>query len=546
MDDEQPPPLDPPAAPAARRGKSIAIAAGIVAAVLVVGGGAAFLLLRGSGEQLLDMVPADADVVVTVYLDPSAGQKVNLLRMADEIPSLGSSEEISERVGDVIDQGLSASGLTHDDLDWIGSQVAISVDLPESGSIDTPVVTALVAADDEAAASSTLTKLREDDPSASGWRAEDHGGVEVWVGSDGTDEVAYGLVNGVVVFTNSAAAIDEVIATSSGERETLAGSAPFQGATAQLPEGKLALIYIDPSQLATAFEGLAADGRISTAIPDSSQDLEAITGVAMSLSAEEDGLALDMQMTFDPGSLPTDVREGLIAPDHENPLLSLVPQDALALISQIGLRTSIAGLVERFDALSSDSPPIDEAVLEALTGDLAIAGMPSGSAGVPSGVLMIGTSDAPATEQAIRSQVDVVVGKPRWQTTDHDGVAVSTLVDRSNSTPFAFSFAVFDGAAVLGASPEAVFEVIDARGSGSSIEDSATYRAAMGAVPTEGGSVYLDIDGLAEAIRRQVPPDQVADFDASVGSTMDHLDAFVMGTESSETTAHVRMFLRVG
>ena len=83
-------------------------------------------------------------------------------------------------------------------------------------------------------------------------------------------------------------------------------------------------------------------------------------------------------------------------------------------------------------------------------------------------------------------------------------------------------------------------------GSGSSIEDSATYRAAMGTVPTEGGSVYVDIDGLADAIRGQVPPDQVADFDASVGATMDHLDAFVMGTESSETTAHVRMFLRVG
>ena len=49
----------------------------------------------------------------------------------------------------------------------------------------TPVVTALVATDDEAAASSTLTKLREDDPSASGWRSEDHDGVEVWVGSDG-------------------------------------------------------------------------------------------------------------------------------------------------------------------------------------------------------------------------------------------------------------------------------------------------------------------------------------------------------------------------
>ena len=120
------------------------------------------------------------------------------------------------------------------------------------------------------------------------------------------------------------------------------------------------------------------------------------------------------------------MREALLAPDHENPLLSVVPQDALVLISQVGLRTTIAGLVEQFDASPRTRPPIDEAVLEALTGDLAIAACPQVRPGVPSGVLMIGTSDAPATEEAIRSQVDALVGKPRWQTTDHDGVEVST------------------------------------------------------------------------------------------------------------------------
>jgi hypothetical protein len=227
--------------------------------------------LRGSGEQLLDKVPADADVVVTVYLDPSAGQKVNLLRMADAIPSLGSGEEISGQIEDGIDEALSVSGLTHEDLGWVGSQVAISVDLPGSGATGDPVGTALVAADDESAASSTLTKLREDDHSASGWRSEDHAGVEVWVGSDGSGEVAYALVDGVVVFTNSVAAVDDVVAASSGQVETLAESADFQGATTDLPEGRLALVYINPRQLASSFEGLSADGRISPVIPDSSK-----------------------------------------------------------------------------------------------------------------------------------------------------------------------------------------------------------------------------------------------------------------------------------
>ena len=120
MDDEQPPPSRPARASRRsrppRRGKERRDRGGDRRCWPSLGGVGAFLLLRGSGEQLLDKVPADADVVVTVYLDPSAGQKVNLLRMADEIPSLGSSEEISGQIEDAIDEALSASGLTHEDL----------------------------------------------------------------------------------------------------------------------------------------------------------------------------------------------------------------------------------------------------------------------------------------------------------------------------------------------------------------------------------------------------------------------------------------------
>jgi hypothetical protein len=191
---------------------------------------------------------------------------------------------------------------------------------------------------------------------------------------------------------------------------------------------------------------------------------------------------------------------------------------------------------------------IDPALLDSLTGDIALAVMPTGPGAMLSGVVMVGTDDEAAMEATIRSLVDRTgsVGRARWKTQDHGGVEVTTLVDRSDVTAFALSYAVFDGAGVLGASPEAVLAVIDTVQGGSSVASSPAYLDAMSAVPNGATSVYVDIDGIADAIRAQVPPDQVDEFDKSAGATMDHLDAFVLGSEASAASQHIRMFLRVG
>ena len=121
--DQTPPP--PPTGGRANKVALIAVAA--VVGIAVVAGAAAFFLLKGSGEQLLDNVPASADVVAAVYLDPSAGQKTNLLRLADEIPALGSREQLTSQAQDTIDQLLSQAGLGHEDLEWVGAEVAVAV-----------------------------------------------------------------------------------------------------------------------------------------------------------------------------------------------------------------------------------------------------------------------------------------------------------------------------------------------------------------------------------------------------------------------------------
>jgi hypothetical protein len=525
----------------------VAAAAVAVALVASLGGVGAFLLLRGSGEQLLGKIPTDADAVVAIYLDPAASQKVNLLRMADEIPSLGTREDISGQIEDTIDQSLSSVGLSHEDLDWIGSEVAITMNLPQAGTRDLPVVTALIAADDEAAASATLTTLREEDPSASGWQHEDHDGIDVWVGEDDAGEpVAYALVDGVVVLANSVAAVDGVIAASGGQVDTLAASSAFQEATADLPEGRLALAYTDPSSLAGSLVELP-DAGLDPSLTEGS--LDALTGFAMSVSAEPDGLAIDAQVTYDPDRLTPELQATLTTAPYDDPLLRGVPPDSLVVMSQGWLAPTFEAMVSQLEEVAPQiAAAIDPAFLDSLTGDVALAVMPTVPGAMLSGVVMVGTDDEAAMEATIRSLVDVTAsaGRARWKSQDHGGVEVTTLVDRNNFTSFAFSYAVVDGAGVLGVSPEAVFAVVGTSQGGSSVASSAAYLDAMSAVPSGATSVYVDIDGLADAIRAQVPPGQVDEFNESAGSTMDHLDAFVLGAETSETSQHVRMFLRVG
>ena len=107
------------------------------------------------------------------------------------------------------------------------------------------------------------------------------------------------------------------------------------------------------------------------------------------------------------------------------------------------------------------------------------------------------------------------------------------------------TYAVIEGAGVIGLTPDAVHAVIDTQQGGESITTSSAYADAMDGMPDGSVSLYVDIDGIADAIRATIPSDQEAEFDRFAGETMDHLDSFVVGADQSEEHIHVRMFLRV-
>jgi hypothetical protein len=136
----------------------VGVAGGLAVALLLGGGAAAaFLRMRGAPEQILGEIPASTDAVVVAYLDPAASQKLNLVRLQGRFPSLASSQHLRDQVNAGLDAALRESGLDHRDVAWVGSEIAIAVDIRPQGD---PGVAVLLSVDDAGAADATLEKLR--------------------------------------------------------------------------------------------------------------------------------------------------------------------------------------------------------------------------------------------------------------------------------------------------------------------------------------------------------------------------------------------------
>ncbi|TMK58761.1 MAG: DUF3352 domain-containing protein, partial [Actinobacteria bacterium] len=191
--------------PGRRRGLKVAGIA--LAAVLVLAGAAgaaAFMLLRGSGEVILNKVPASADVVVTANLDPAASQKVNLLRIASRFPALGGPDQLQQQLNQTLDDVLRDVGMTHEDVRWVGSEVGLYVDVRSAQETS---YAALIATDDQGAAAASLQKFQAGlESKGATFHSSDHDGVQITVSAT-SDQPSFAIVDGVVVLGSDEGAV---------------------------------------------------------------------------------------------------------------------------------------------------------------------------------------------------------------------------------------------------------------------------------------------------------------------------------------------------
>jgi hypothetical protein len=150
MSDDQPTEqeISGPEGPGARTRRTAVLSGVAVALVAVLGGGAyaAYSFLNGGGPQPADVLPASTVAVVSVDLDPSAGQKIAAIKSIRRFPTLKkvlglhADDDLRKYVFDkVAGTGECSQDFDKDVEPWLGKRAAFAgVDL--GGSAPVPVI----------------------------------------------------------------------------------------------------------------------------------------------------------------------------------------------------------------------------------------------------------------------------------------------------------------------------------------------------------------------------------------------------------------------
>ena len=153
----------PPVPPARRSRKGLVVGGSVVGGLLLLGGAGAwaYTAIDGGGAQPEEALPASTIGYVRVDLDPSAAQKINLVRLADRVPDLAAELDVEldedTDLKQLLAEALTRSGeceidYAQDVQPWIGDRAAVAA-IPGA---DEPSPVVVLAVTDEGAARSAL------------------------------------------------------------------------------------------------------------------------------------------------------------------------------------------------------------------------------------------------------------------------------------------------------------------------------------------------------------------------------------------------------
>jgi Protein of unknown function (DUF3352) len=545
------------------------------AALVVVGGvaaGALLLVLKPAGS-IEKMVPATVDVSAIANLDPSASQKLNLLRAVHRFPDTSTDQKLSQQLDKALkDTGISFTG---DVQPWLGPQVGVTVSVPASGT-DAPAAFLAVSRDD-AKARAMLAKLQAGSQAKQyTWRDTTYGGVTITVGSpvagaarpSATPKAgaatslatpkagAYAIVDHVVVIASSEALIHEIIDADQGRAARLVDSNDYKATVSKLPSDRLAMVYVNgksilshlkdqlTTPLAAGLAGLKGLG-----------DAEAFQGAALALSARPEGVVTDVTVRLDPAKLSSSTKEALIHPGNPKAVISWIPSSSDGFLAFASLNRTIQSALDQAGSQPSVKQATDsvgltgpQGILPHLTGEFALEAELDQSS-FPTGAVIIGTNDA----NRMRTFLGGILGlaaqgqgsQVKPQISIYRGVSITTIaipgVGLQNH--FLPAFAVLDGMGVLASTPGELKAIIDAHKDKRAIAVDASYTAAARAsLPDPSAVFYVDVAKIVKAIQTAPQGSPVGSLHLKTGDNLAPLKGFIV-TSASKTDGIVERFV---
>lgn len=548
-----PPPAAAPEPPTPSRRRVHPLTLAVTGVILAVGTAsvviaASFVFSVVRGGNLERMVPNDVGALATVNLNPSAAQKVDLLRLSKKFPDLSNQKDVDQRLTDA----LKPYGLDwkKDVRPWVGSEIAIA---PTGAGAKSNGVILVDARPDQQAKAAAVLGVLKSGPQGSKmiWRVADHDGVKVNVGTEQGSTWVLAYFDRTVVLGSSEKLVDEVIDTDHGKHARLTSDPEYQAITKRLPDDRLVTVYVSGKYVRDNVKG-ARDGSRSratgTQVPVPAVDTASISeglsvykAFAFSLSARPDGLAADFESDVDASKLTAEQRRQLKQSHHGSGAMSWMPRNAVGSYSLDNLDSLLKVATAQLAKVSPDAQKyLDDygftgsnGILANLTGQFAFEVTP-GQHSID-GAAAIGTRDPSGIVNLISRCVCGKVTAPVPVTTYRDiqVLKVGTVVYGTSGDYL-----------IAGSSLQEVERAIDAHDDHRALTGDATFKAAHAyVVSSPDATAYVNVQGALAAIESLAGPKSTFPVDAKKWAALKAV-MLTSHTDSSGSSS-ARLFLLI-
>jgi hypothetical protein len=485
--------------------------------LLVLLGGAVvvgyLLLFSAVVDRAARAAPADTALYLNAYLQPSAGQQMNLFGLIGKLEGFGDPSTLEGKIDEVAQRLLGEAGIdyTGDVRPWLGSQIAIAASPAGEGSA--PATLLLAAVKDRTVAEAAATRLFASGDAT--FTEETFRGRRVMT----SETTSYALLDDLLVVASTPERLRAALDADADLAPSLADSATFAAAMRDLPSDHLASIYLD-LPLALGLRELRHVGGYRT--------------TALAITADADGVHLDGIARFDADSAGEGARSAFALGTRASTLGEWIPRTAAAEAVIFGVSQSFGDLESSLGTEGAFAPAadalnqlraiaaiglgvnVDRDLLPLFDGEVALA-LRGIRADGPRGQVLLLPADADAAGAALDRMRSALADRGSRVTTRQVAGTALTSIDVPQIGTVAY--AVSDGIIALGLDAADVAAALEAHQAGETLAGDERYRAPFELVGERAGNEFwADVPTLADALAGILDPgDEVRDILHQIG-----------------------------
>ena len=469
----------------------LALMAGVVVAGYLV-------VFAAAADRASRAVPASASIYGTIYLQPSAGQKMNLAALLGHVPGLTDAASLDQKLHEIAGRLLAESGLDYeaDVRPWLGNQLAFSVE-PDGTDPMAADVIVLVAVKDPVEARAALDRIATDLEVVG--EPETYEGVDLTIGPDG--QGAWALLEDLLVLGNDAATVRAALDADADRAPSLADDTAFVAAMRRVPADHLASMYVNLRGLAGA--------------AGAEEQLSGYSNASLALVVEQGGLRVAGNAPFDADVAPANAREAFALASEPSSLANWMPEDTLAELVVFGLGQTLAAAEDQLGATPETGEiadsitelrglaalflgiDLDQDLLPLFSREAAVAigGLQDGD---PRGQLLLRPADADAAQETLNRMRDSL--RERGVAVEEQEVEGVTITTVEVPQVGQLSYAMQDGVIIVGLDPDQVAASLSAAADGTTLGASTRYRSAWDLAGVRGGNeIWVDVAAVVDA-----------------------------------------------